>query len=223
MVALIIGMSIMAVLMTAVLPTWSQLARREKEAELVFRGEQYARAIGLFQRRAGPGVLPPTVDVLVSQKFLRKKYKDPITNEDFALVSALTPAPGAGNAGGRGGPQQGSVTQTQPLSQQPGGRGAPGGVMGVASKSTAESLRTYKGRTRYNEWQFVYVAATQAPGVNTEGPPGSTGRGGRGASPNGPGTGGVGGRGGPGGGAGTPRGGPAGGSQTPGPLPGRGR
>ncbi|MEQ1870622.1 MAG: type II secretion system protein, partial [Vicinamibacterales bacterium] len=94
MVALIVGMSIVAILMTAVMPAWSQLARREREAELVFRGEQYARAIGLFQRRAGPGVLPPSVDVLVEQKLLRRKYKDPITNDDFALLSALTPAAG---------------------------------------------------------------------------------------------------------------------------------
>ena len=226
MVALIVGMSIMAVMMTAVLPSWSQMARREKEAELVFRGEQYARAIGLFQRRAGPGVLPPSIDALVDQKFLRKRYKDPITNDDFALVSALTPAPGAGNPGGRGGAGQGSVTQTQTLSQQPGGRGAPGGIMGVASKSTAESLRTYKGRTHYNEWQFVYIAATQAPGTGGQGQPGSSttnpggrgGRGGQGGSPFelGGGRQGV--------GRGVPGGGPRGGSPPgPQPPPGGGR
>jgi type II secretory pathway pseudopilin PulG len=179
MVALIVGMSIMAVMMTAVLPSWSQMARREKEAELVFRGEQYARAIGLFQRRSGPGVLPPSIDVLVDQKFLRKKYKDPITNDDFALVSALTPAPGATPAGRNGTPQQGFVTQRQTTSPPATGGGAPGGIMGVASKSTAESLRTYKGRTRYNEWQFVYIAQTQAPGL----PAGPGGRGARGRGP----------------------------------------
>ena len=73
MAALLIALSVMAVLMSAVMPTWKHAARREKEAELVFRGEQYARAIGLFQRRAGPGVLPPDIDSLVKQRFLRKK------------------------------------------------------------------------------------------------------------------------------------------------------
>ncbi len=102
MVALLVGMSVMAVMLTAVMPSWNQMARREKEAELVFRGEQYARAIGLFQRRSGPGVLPPSLDVLVDQKFLRKKYKDPITNDDFAIVSALTPAEGADPEGTAG-------------------------------------------------------------------------------------------------------------------------
>ena len=92
MVALLMAMSVMAIMMTVALPTWKQLAQREKEAELVFRGEQYARAIGLFQAKAGPGTLPPTIDLLVEQRFLRKKFKDPITNDDFAPLSR-SPAP----------------------------------------------------------------------------------------------------------------------------------
>ena len=51
MAALLVGMSVMAVLMSALLPVWSHMATREKEEELIFRGRQYARAIGLFQRK----------------------------------------------------------------------------------------------------------------------------------------------------------------------------
>ena len=40
--------------------------------------------------------------------------------------------------------------------------------MGVASKSKDASLLVYNGRTHYNEWQFVYIAQTQAPGAPTE-------------------------------------------------------
>lgn len=86
MVALLILMAVMAVAMTVALPAWSTLARREKEAELVFRGEQYARAIALFQRKYA-GAFPPTVDVLVDERFLRKKFKDPITNDDFKTIA----------------------------------------------------------------------------------------------------------------------------------------
>ncbi len=94
MVVLIVGLSVMAVLMTAAMPVWKQIAQREKEAELVFRGEQYARAIGLFQRKNGPGTLPPSFDVLVEQKFLRKKFKDPITDDEFVPVAlAAGPRP----------------------------------------------------------------------------------------------------------------------------------
>ena len=96
MVVLIVGLSIMAVLMTAAMPVWKQIAQREKEAELVFRGEQYARAIGLFQRKNGPGTLPPSFDVLVEQRFLRKKFKDPITDDEFVPVALTAGAATAG-------------------------------------------------------------------------------------------------------------------------------
>src|SRR5262245_60027682 len=94
MAALLVALSVMAVLMTAAMPVWKQVARREKEEEVIFRGQQYARAIGLFQRRAGPGVLPPSIDTLTQGKFLRKKYKDPITGQDFDLLGVGTNQPG---------------------------------------------------------------------------------------------------------------------------------
>src|SRR5262252_1180594 len=100
MVALMVAMSIMAIMMTVALPTWHQMAQREKEAELIFRGQQYARAIGLFQKKSGPGVLPPNIDALVDGHYLRKKYKDPITGDDFDVLQAGGPGttPGASTA-----------------------------------------------------------------------------------------------------------------------------
>lgn len=181
MAALLVGMTVAAVLMTAVMPVWKQMAKRERESELVFRGGQYVRAIGLFQKRAGPGVLPPNVDVLVTGRFLRKKFKDPITNQDFDLLSptqaAGQNAPAQPAGAGRGNQPttsgQGRVIGAQTGSQA---GGASGGIMGVASKSKDTSLRIFNGRTRYNEWQFVHVQQT-APG---QGGAGEQGRGGAG-------------------------------------------
>jgi type II secretory pathway pseudopilin PulG len=198
MAALLVGMSIAAVLMTVAMPTWRQMVRREQESELVFRGQQYVRAIGLFQKQAGPGVLPPNLDTLVNGHFLRKKFKDPITNQDFDLLSPTAaagqqtpggPGPGAGArgagaapGGGRGFQTSGAVVGNQigsaPGAQPTGGRGAVGGIIGVASKSKAASIRTYNGRTHYNEWQFVFVQQTQAPGSAVPGQvPGQRGAG----------------------------------------------
>ena len=104
MAALLVAMSVMAVLMSALLPVWSHMATREKEEELIFRGKQYARAIGLFQRKFA-NTAPPTIDVLVEQRFLRKKYKDPITNDDFQPIyanQAAMQAPGGGPTVGSG-------------------------------------------------------------------------------------------------------------------------
>jgi type II secretory pathway pseudopilin PulG len=194
MAALLVAMSILAVLMTVAMPTWRQITQREKEAELIFRGQQYARAIGLFQRKAGPGVLPPSVDLLIEQRFLRKQYKDPITGGDFELLTPTTaPVAPAGNdprtSGGRGGsaPTPTPTTTVERLTSPTsatGNVGGRGGLVGVASKSKAESIRIYNGRSHYNEWQFVFVAQTNAPGAtpDTANPGQDPGRGGRGGT-----------------------------------------
>lgn len=214
MAALLVGMAVVAVLMTAAMPTWRQMVRREREAELIFRGQQYVRAISLFQRKSGPGTLPPDLDTLVNGRFLRKKFKDPITNQDFDLLSPAQSAGGTGAAAGAGAQQQAGRGGQQPATtgaviagQAAGGRGAVGGVIGVASKSKDASIRIYNGRSKYNEWQFIYVQQ-QAPAAGPGGAPGQRGAGpgGRGGPPQGPGgfqgvgggrTGGPGGRGNP--------------------------
>ena len=179
MAALLVGMSVMAVLMSALLPVWSHMATREKEEELIFRGRQYARAIGLFQRKFA-NTAPPTIDLLVEQRFLRKKYKDPITNDDFQPIYANQAVQGPGGGPTSQRPGQ-SVSQTAPAQQplQSGfgttGAGTQGGVIGVTSKSKGESIKLYNGRSKYNEWAFVYVQTSQRPGqsgVPGQGAPG---------------------------------------------------
>ncbi len=169
MAALLVAMSVMAVLMGALMPQWTTLATREKEQELVFRGNQYARAIGLFQRKYA-NTAPPTIDVLVEQRFLRKKYKDPITNDDFQPIYANQAQQGVSAPTGAARPgQQGSATLSTPARQtlQSGfnstGATSAGGIIGVTSKSTESSLKLYNGRDKYNEWAFVYVQTAQRP------------------------------------------------------------
>jgi type II secretory pathway pseudopilin PulG len=183
MAALLVGMSVMAVLMSALLPVWTHMATREKEEELIFRGKQYARAIGLFQRKFA-NTPPPSIDVLVEQRFLRKKYKDPITKDDFQPIyanQAAIQAPGTSPVAQRPG-QQPSATLSTPAQQtlQSGfgstGAGPQGGIIGVTSKSKDASIKIYNGRERYNEWAFVYVQTAQRPGQSAgPGIPGSQG------------------------------------------------
>ena len=187
MAALLVALSILAVMMTVAMPVWKQNAQREKEEELVFRGKQYVHAIALFQRKY-PGTYPPNLNVLFEQKFLRKKYKDPITDDDFVPIPFGQATPGGGSATpgaqptGRGGAQQQSPsTSSTPSSPSAAsrssmptstiamntGRGSTfnaqttvggAGIQGVTSKSKDESIRVYNGRTHYNEWQFLYTA-----------------------------------------------------------------
>jgi type II secretory pathway pseudopilin PulG len=83
MAGLLVGLAVVSVMLGAAMASWRTVAQREKEEELVFRGKQYARAVGLFQRRFA-NTYPPSIDILVEQKFLRKKFKDPMTEDgDF--------------------------------------------------------------------------------------------------------------------------------------------
>jgi type II secretory pathway pseudopilin PulG len=186
MAALLVTLGVMAVMMSAAFPVWRHQAQREKEAELVFRGEQYARAVGLYQRKMGPGTVPPNIDTLVQQKFLRKKYKDPMVEDgEFQIVpfggtpqpgqpGPGQPRPGQPGPGGQGpgqasiGPQRvGSPTGMQPPGGQMPGQSSGfsgGGVMGVVSKSKEASIRIYRGASYYNQWRFIYVQPQPGPG-----------------------------------------------------------
>jgi type II secretory pathway pseudopilin PulG len=191
MAALLVSIAVMSILMTVAMPVWKHAIQREKEADLLFRLGQYTRAIELYKRKH-PNALPPNVDVLVQQKFLRKKYKDPITGGDFKFLSALEMQSAAGAPG-------------TPPQRLPGREVAPGRevtmqIAGVASRSTATSIRIYKNRQRYDQWivtpDEVFLRNRQSPGpVNPNQPnPGNTpgsrpGIGGSGTGPRGSGSG----------------------------------
>lgn len=126
MAALIVALGIMAIMMTVAMPVWKQAAQREKEEELIFRGQQYVHALALFSRKYASAA-PPNLNVLVEQRFLRKKYKDPITNDDFAPILAGQNVPGAATPGaGAPGATVPGGTPTQPGSApQPGSTSQP--------------------------------------------------------------------------------------------------
>ena len=136
MAALLVAMALMSLALSVAMPTWRTLIQREKEEELVWRGQQYDRAVQLYRKKnAAPGA--PSIDKLVEGRFLRRKYLDPITGGEFETVgvSPVGSAPG--------------VQQPQ--------RGFGQLIAGVRSKSKQRSLRILNGRSVYNEWQFTYV------------------------------------------------------------------
>jgi len=182
MAALLVGLSVMAIIMSAAMPTWSHMIRRDKEEELVFRGTQYARAINQYQRKFA-NASPASLDVLIEQRLLRKKFRDPLSpNKDgeFQLLYLQNQATMGGQAQGSRGNDPGSGITGGSIGPSPSGRGA---VIGVVSKNTGQSIRVYKGKNRYNEWQFIGMElSTQAgPGAGggARGEPQRGGRGGQ--------------------------------------------
>ncbi len=158
MVVLLVVMGVMAVGMSALLPTWRQQAIREKEEELIFRGNQYARSLVLYARKNN-NLLPPNIDVLYNGKFLRKKYKDPITGEDFGLTGPGQP-PGAAGRGSLG-----SGRATAPGSASGRGTQVIGSIQGFYSTSTETSIRVYQNQQRYIDWPFTVQTAQQRMGL----------------------------------------------------------
>ena len=209
MAALLVGMAVMAVMLSVAMPTWSQMIRREKEEELIFRGNQYARAFAQYQSKFA-NAAPANLDVLVEQRMLRRKFKDPLSpNKDgeFALLYMSNQPQGAAGGGfgtaGRGGtvPGRGSTgapgTGSTSAQSRSGTAGATTGessgatyttqaagpIMGVASKNTGASIKVYNGKKKYNEWYFVAREGGAGGAGGAGGPAG--GIGGRGGPPGG--------------------------------------
>lgn len=125
--------------------SWRSTVQRAREAELLWRGQQYQKAItSYYAVRHGQQSFPAKLeDLLRDPRFphvvrhLRKLYNDPITGEDWELV------------------------------KDPAGR-----VTGVRSSSELEpfrkdgfpkSLDKLKGKEAYNEWEFVFELPKKQP------------------------------------------------------------
>ena len=131
LVILMVLVTLMNIAIAVALPTWSNVAKREKEEELIFRGFQYAEAIRVFQKNHGR--LPISLEELIERepRSIRQLYKDPITGGDWGLL--VQGGPGAGGTVPQGNaqnqqPQQTNLSEaaTELANNPPAGVGFPG-------------------------------------------------------------------------------------------------
>ncbi|MGH9368429.1 MAG: hypothetical protein ACRD3M_12225 [Thermoanaerobaculia bacterium] len=153
--ALVIGIAVLTILLAAVGPLIATVMKREREAELRFRGRQYARAISLFQRRFGR--YPNSLKEMYENRprTIRKLWQDPMCRcDDWHLLP-----PGAipirdVPRGQQTGLQPPRPTPTPgPFAAPP--EGGVGPIGGVRSKVHQEALGEWKGRKYYDEWDFI--------------------------------------------------------------------
>lgn len=120
--------------------TWRTKVRQSKEQELLWRGEQYRKAIASYCQAAhggAKGKYPRSLEVLLEDprflhpvRHLRRPYKDPLTGDDFVLI-----------------------------------RNGAGDIIGVRSSSEQEPFKkdgflaiysSFTNRKQYLEWQFLF-------------------------------------------------------------------
>jgi type II secretory pathway pseudopilin PulG len=133
---LLFAIAILGVTLATAGVVWSTQIRRDKEAELLFVGNQYRTAIGRYLMSGGAYPLA-LADLLedkrtpVPRRFLRRLYPDPMTGQaDWQLIT--TPN---------------------------------GGIIGVASSSQGKPIKVagfapvnaaFEKAECYCDWQFVY-------------------------------------------------------------------
>ncbi len=171
MAAVVMIMAVMAIMLTVAVEAVSFQQRREKEAELIFRGRQIVEGIRLFRSRNGRFPMQLAELATAKPRALRKVWKDPITGKaDWVPIflgqggttvpigiAMPTPTPG-------------------PAGPQP-GTDARGPVVGVHSRSCADSIMVLDGHTRYCDWKFVFDPTRPGgglmPGTPVIRPPGA--------------------------------------------------
>ena len=84
---LMLVVTLLAIAAAAIVPTMAFQIRRDREEELIHRGVQYSRAVRRYVKKFGryPTRLEELEDTN-NLRFLRRRYKDPITGQDFKLL-----------------------------------------------------------------------------------------------------------------------------------------
>lgn len=122
MLILLLTVAMMIIAAGVIVPSITFEIKRDREEEMIHRGVQYSRAIRAYYKKFGR--YPAKIEDLENtnqMRFLRKRYKDPITGRDFKLlhygeaklslngiaggtIAGATPVSGMASSGGFGQP-----------------------------------------------------------------------------------------------------------------------
>ena len=87
LLTLLLMMAVMGIVAATMVTDFKFQMQRDREEEMIHRGVQYSRAIRAYYKKFGR--YPATIDNLENtnqMRFLRKRYKDPMTGKDFKLL-----------------------------------------------------------------------------------------------------------------------------------------
>src|ERR1700685_3183314 len=122
LLTLLLMVSVMTIVALAIVPTIKFEIRRDQEDEMIHRGVQYSRAIRAYYKKFGR--YPTRMEDLENTnnlRFLRKRYKDPITGQDFKLLHYGEVKMGLGGMAG-------GIPGANPIGGPVNGQTGPGGL-----------------------------------------------------------------------------------------------
>ncbi len=134
---------IMGIMLGITGQSWRQIAIREKEEELLFRGVQIRDAIDRWHNpRQGQTSATPLNDlnhllkdprVAGNTKHLRRLYTDPITNSEWKTIKD---------------PERGIIGVTSTSDLKP-----------IKQGNFTADLAAFAGKQKYSDWQFISTPA----------------------------------------------------------------
>jgi len=192
LVALVVILVVINIAVAAAMPMWSNVVQRDREAELLIRGWQYAEAIRVFQVRYGRYPVRLEELIEVEPRCIRQLWTDPLSDSgawEPILAGSGQPVAGQPEAGLQqegtagqelaGGRRPGRPTIQAQAGEspaqvtafdrpQPGSLGGEAGeqigpIEGVRPTATGTALKSFLGRTEYRDWEF---RATMLAGPN---------------------------------------------------------
>jgi hypothetical protein len=102
---------------------------REREAELIYRGEHLARGIAAFRQSRGRYPISLSEVESMRPRIIRQVYTDPMSeNGQWTYIYNVPTAPSGNN------------------------EGLP--MVGVRSSSNNDSIKRYRGKSLHSEWEF---------------------------------------------------------------------
>jgi type II secretory pathway pseudopilin PulG len=154
LILLLIVIFIMSLGLLVAVPVLETQLRREKEEELIFRGQQYIEAIRLYQQKK-PGTYPSSLEELVKEKCLRKVFRDPMSATGKWNLLVIPPAARTSRTiSSTGQPQASGRFLVVPEENLKRIRNPQ--IAGVVSSSTQKSIKIYNQEEYYHQWLFYH-------------------------------------------------------------------
>ncbi len=163
MLVMLLTIALMTIVALAALPDMIFELKRDQEEEMIHRGVQYTRAIRIYYKKFGR--YPTRLEDLENTnnlRYLRKRYKDPLTGKDFKLLHFGDP--GLQLGGSLGG---GTIPGATPAGAM-NGSGANGSAFGGSGSSSSFGGSSFGGSS-FGGSSFGGSSFGGSNGVNSNG------------------------------------------------------